>query len=183
MLFLNNIWVTTIIPIIIIVLTIIAFFYIIITYKKKEKLHTKKTVAPGSNIKLINEYCSTEEMLFLAALHNAMPLDLIAFPCVSLGKIVEPKGDKIQFNKVYTKYVDIVVFLRKNMQPVLVIDLISPNPIKQAMKALDDDIIETLKYVKLPLLQTKIKDRYVLEELKKDIINALPDKVVAMLIK
>lgn len=182
--YLLNIFFTTILPIIIIACGVIAFFGIIIYFRRKDKKETKKQVSsPGSNIKLIDEYCSKEEMEFLVALHKAMPIDLIAFPAICLGKIVEPKGNKLQYNKVYTKYVDICVFLRKTMQPVLVLDLISPSPVKQAMKELDQDVVDTLKYVKLPLLKTKIKDSYNIEELRQEILNALPDRIIATLIK
>ena len=75
---------------------------IIIVEKNKTKnlsIMKQKSSLKNANVKLIPSYCSPAEMHFLEILHKTLPKDFIAFPYVSLEKIMEPANDsKVDFN-------------------------------------------------------------------------------------
>ena len=119
-------------------------------------------------------------MKFLEYLHRAMPKELIAFPKVGVDQVVKPKKDRVAFNSIMGKYVDVCVFLRKTMEPVMVIDLISDNPTVQQYEEMDSNVIAVLKAVKLSVLRIKLEDSYDIETLKTNILNLLPAKVVSL---
>lgn len=134
------------------------------------------------DVKLNKDYCSESEMRFLEYLHRAMPKQLIAFPRVGVDQLVSPNKDKNAYNAIMSKYVDVVVFTRKDMTPVLVIDLVQQNSAQSMQYAeLDTNVQKVLKAVKLNILKINIEQTYDLEKLKDQIVNALPDKVVALL--
>ena len=120
-------------------------------------------------------------MKFLESLHKALPREFIAFPYVGVDNIVIPKNGKNMYNKILTKYIDVCVFLRRNMQPVLAIDLFNSNPITQALKKMDTDVYDALKCVGIPVIEIKLVENYDLNILRKNIIDSLPDKVFALI--
>ena len=80
-----------------------------------------------------------------------------------------------------SKYVDVVVFTRKDMTPVLVIDLVQKGSAQQQYEELDPNVIKVLKAVKLNILKVDLADAYDIEELKDSVLKALPDKVISAL--
>lgn len=134
------------------------------------------------DVKLNKDYCTESEMKFLEALHRAMPKDFIAFPRVGVDQLVSPNKDKTAYNAIMSKYLDVVVFNRKDMTPVLIIDLIKNNNVQSMqMDELDFNVLKVLKAVKLNVVKINVEPAYDLDKLKETILNALPDKVIANL--
>lgn len=134
------------------------------------------------DVKLNKDYCTESEMKFLEALHRAMPKDFIAFPRVGVDQLVSPNKDKTAYNAIMSKYLDVVVFNRKDMTPVLIIDLIKNNNVQSMqMDELDSNVLKVLKAVKLNVVKINVEPAYDLDKLKETILNALPDKVIANL--
>ena len=133
------------------------------------------------DVGLNSHFCSEKEMKFLEYLHRAMPKEFIAFPRVGVDQLVSPKKDRNAYNAIMSKYVDVVVFTRKDMTPVLVIDLIQKGSAQQQYEELDANVIKVLKAVKLNLLKVEMEDAYDIEALKTNVLKALPDKVVSAL--
>ena len=79
------------------------------------------------------------------------------------------------------KFVDICVFLRKGMKPILVIDLYEPSPAAQQLKKFDDNVLAVLKEVKIPVLHKQIEQEYNVEELKIQVLQAMNNTTVAYL--
>lgn len=134
------------------------------------------------DVKLNKDYCSELEMKFLENLHRAMPKELIAFPRVGVDQLVSPNKDKNAYNAIMSKYLDVVVFTRKDMTPVLVIDLVQNSSV-QSMQfdELDSNVVKVLKAVKLNVIKVELTQTYDLEKLRENVLNALPDKVVSTL--
>ena len=120
-------------------------------------------------------------MRFLEAIHKALPRDCISFPNVGVSKLIEPKGSLVDYNSVMDKYVDICVFLRKDMKPILVIDLYSQSPVSQQLKKFDDNVSAVLKEVKIPVLHKLIQTNYNIDDLKIELLQAMNNSTVAIL--
>ena len=178
-----SVFVNTILPIsIIIILLVISIF--IFKWLQKKFNRPIKTALQRNNtpeVKLKERFCTEREMKFLEALHKALPREFIAFPYVGVDNIVNPKNDKNAYNKIMAKYIDVCIFYRRTMQPVLAIDLFNSNPIKQALKKMDKDVYDALKMINLPIIEIKLVEHYDLNILKKNIYDSLPPKIFALI--
>lgn len=128
-------------------------------------------------------YITAEEMKILEYVHKALPKDFIAFPRVGVNQIVLPTKNLVAYNSILSKYLDICVFYRKTMEPLLVIDLQWDNEIKQQFKVMDNNVVAVLNAVKLKVVPIKVEPAYDIAELRKKLLSALPDKMIAMLKK
>lgn len=178
-----DIFLNVILPIFVL---IIAIIIAVLLYKKLQKKFNKPfDLSPKQNatplVKLRENYCTEDEMRFLDALHKALPREFISFPHVGVSKLVEPKGTMVDFKSIQNKYVDIVVFLRKDMKPLLVIDLYSPSPAAQQLKPFDDFTNNVLKAVKIPVMRKQIQNNYNSDELLVEVLKNLNGTTVASL--
>lgn len=157
-------------------------------------LALKKRGLPDKNIALkvgkgkpeveLNKcYVTAEEMKILEYVHRALPKDFIAFPRVGVNQVVSPTKNLVAYNSILSKYLDICVFYRKTMEPLLVIDLQWDNEVKQQFKVMDDNVVAVLNAVKLKVVPIKVEPAYDIAELRKKLLSALPDKMIAMLKK
>lgn len=178
-----DIFINIILPILIILAAIIISTILYRSMKKKYKKPLDTSIKQNSSplVKLKDRYCTEEEMKFLEALHKALPRDFISFPHVGVSKLIEPKGNMIDYNSIQNKYVDICVFLRKDMKPLLVIDLYQQSPAAQQLKKFDDFTNNVLKAVKIPVIHKQIQQKYNLEELLIEVLNNLNSTTVATL--
>ena len=83
--------------------------------------------------------------------------------------------------EILSKYVDVCIFYRRTMQPVLAIDLFNSNPIKQTLKKMDSDVYEALKIANIPIVEIKLVDNYDINILRKNIFDCLPPKIFALI--
>ena len=178
-----GIFVDYILPLIILVIGIVFAIFLNKFLKKKysssSSSHNKPSGSP--KVKLKGQYTTEQEMRFLDALHKALPRDCISFPNVGVAKLVEPKGQLNDYNTVMNKFVDVCVFLRKDMSPILVIDLYEPSPAAQQLKRFDDSVNAVLKEVKIPVLHKQIQAKYDIEALKIEVLTAMNNATVAYL--
>lgn len=169
----------TIFIVLLVALIISVIICLILKRKFKDSPITENKNTPISNIELKNEFCNEDVMKFLENVHKALPRECIAFPNVGVDRLVEPQNSKLQYNKILSKYVDVCVFSRKGMKPILIIDLIDSNPIKQELKKLDDNVLKTLEYVDLPIIQIKIEKKYNIDALRVKLIDKMPKRFLA----
>lgn len=170
-------------PLIILSIGIVLSFVLYKHLQKKFSKPINTTLQRNSTpqVKLKENYCTEKEMIFLNALHKALPRDCIAFPNVGVSKLIEPKGNLIDYKLVLDKYVDVCVFLRKGMKPILVIDLYEPSPIAQQLKKFDDNVLAVLNEVKIPVMHKQIESEYNVEELKVEVLKKMNNTTVAYL--
>ena len=175
-----NIFIDTILPLIILAIGIICAIFI---YKATSKKYKKKdTPSPKQNavpqVTLKERYCTEEEMKFLETLHKTLPRDCISFPHVGLAKLIEPKNNLVDYQNVSDKHVDICVFLRKDMKPILVIDLYQQSPVAQQLKKMDTNTINVLKQVKIPVVSVEIQNSYDIDKLRIKLIKAMDNATI-----
>ena len=178
-----KIFINYILPILIIALAIVIAIILYKSMKKKYDKPLDTSIKQNSTpqVKLRERFCTAEEMVFLEALHNALPRDFISFPNVGVSKLIEPKSNMIDYKSIQDKYVDICVFLRKDMKPILVIDLFQPSPAAQQLKKFDDFTNNVLKAVKIPVMHKQIQKSYNSEDLLIEVLNNLNSTTVAYL--
>lgn len=158
------------------IISLITYFLI-----KRHTFGGKKKSGGKLEVELNKEFVTNEEMKLLEYIHKALPKDFIAFPRVGVDQIVSPTKNLVAYNSIMAKYVDICVFLRKTMEPVLVIDILWDNEAKQQFHDMDINVSDVLKAVKLKIVKIKIEPAYDIPNLRKTLLSALPDKMIAML--
>lgn len=178
-----EIFLNIILPIIIIILAIVLAIVLYKSMRKKydKPLDTSTKQNDTPQVKLKEKYCTEKEMKFLEALHKALPRDFISFPHVGVSKLIEPKNNMIDYRSIQDKYVDICVFLRKDMRPILVIDLYESSPVAQQLKEFDKFTNNVLKAVKIPVMRKQIQNSYNSEDLLLEVLNNLNNTTVAYL--
>ena len=176
-------FVDIVLPIIVVIIAIVIAVFLNKFLKRKYSVSSTSSSKVGSKpqVKIKEHYVTEPEMKFLDALHQALPRDCISFPNVGVAKIIEPKGQLVDYNVVMNKFVDICVFLRKDMTPILVIDLFDPSPAAQQLKKFDDSVTAVLKEVKIPVLHKQIQPKYDVEALKIEVLSAMSGTTVAYL--
>ena len=170
-------------PIAIIVLTLIAAVYLYKAMRKRFNKPLDKTIKASAKaqVALKSNYCTEDEMRFLEALHRALPRECISFPRVGVSKLIDPKGSMNDYKSVLDQYVDVVVFQRKDMKPILVIDLYHESPAAQQLKKFDENVTTILKAVKLPIMKIKIAPNYDINQLLVDVLNHLDTTTIAVI--
>lgn len=178
-----GVFVDIVLPLIILLVVIVFSIFLNKFLKKKYYRSGKPSekVNGKPQVKAKGRYVTEQEMKFLDALHKALPRDCISFPNVGVAKLVEPKGALSDYNLVMSKFVDICVFLRKDMTPILVIDLFEPSPASQQLKKFDDGVNAILKEVKIPVLHKQIESKYDIERLRIEVLSAMNSTTVAYL--
>jgi len=179
-----SIFTDIVLPLIVLVIAIglcvLLYMYLKKQYDKHDPTYSKN-ISGTPKVKLKSPYCTEEEMKFLDAIHKALPRECISFPNVGVSKLIEPKGDLNGYNAVLDKYVDICVFLRKDMTPILVIDLYSESPVAQQLKKFDSNVSAVLKEIKIPVVHKQIQPVYNIEDLKIELLSAMNNTTVAYL--
>lgn len=173
-------------PILILAVGFTIAIVVYIALKKRGLPDKNIALKVGKNkpeVELNKCYITAEEMKILEYVHKALPKDFIAFPRVGVNQIVSPTKNLVAYNSILSKYLDICVFYRKTMEPLLVIDLQWDNEIKQQFKVMDNNVVAVLNAVKLKVVPIKVEPAYDIAELRKKLLSALPDKMIAMLKK
>ncbi len=175
-----DVWTPIIFIAVILAIAVLIVFLLKRSYGKDPGMVTKSE-PKVVEVELKKCFMKTTEMTFLNNLSKILPSEFVAFPHVGVDNIVQPKGNKVLYNTILSQYLDVCVFLRKTMEPVLAIDLYEPSPVEQQMKQLHPNVVKALSTVKIPLLSYQLSEEYDLTELRTKVIDSMPSKMVAML--
>ena len=173
----------TIIAVGIILVAFIVGISIIVILKRKYSLKEETSSTPQSfNLEIKKPYLSMAELRFLETLNKVLPVECVAFPKVGVDSLVAPKGDKLGFNAITGNYVDICVFLIQTMEPLLVIELVEENTLKQGLKVMNTNTIKALNAVKIPIIKYAMSDKIDKDDLKTKVLKSLKNDVLVSLI-
>lgn len=168
---------------IILVALIIGIAIIVILKRKYSTSSAKDTATPKEfNLEIKKPYLTMPELRFLETLNKVLPVECVAFPKVGVDTLVTPKGDKNGFNAVAGNYVDICIFYIKTMEPLLVIDLVEENTLKQGLKIMNTNTIKALNAVKIPIIKYAMSDKIDKDDLKTKVLKAIKSDVLVSLI-
>jgi hypothetical protein len=178
-----NVFTNVLLPVAIIILAIVLAVYLYKFLRKKfnKPLDTTLKASSKAKVSLKSNYCTEDEMKFLDALHKALPRECISFPRVGVSKLIDPKGGLTDYKSVLDQYVDVVVFLRKEMKPILVIDLYHSSPAAQQLKKFDENVNTILKAVKLPVMKKQIAPHYDPNQLLIEVLGYLDTATITMI--
>ena len=172
------------------IVAIAIIFILVIALLVKKAEDKREEVGPDflfsdGDLNIHNQYMDYREVVFYEYLQRALPDGCVAFPKVGVDNIVQPKGSKNFYNAIMSKYVDYVVFMKKNMKPILYIDLYEDSLSEQILKEEDKNVEGALKAVKLPKLAVKVSSDnfYDVETLKYDIADMIDPVNLALLKK
>lgn len=164
---------TLIIFLIFLVIAVILFFIIKKLEKKRLANHKKIKLDAKPKLKLNLPFLSNNEVKFLSVFQNSLPSDYVAFPKVVMHSLVKPDGSLVVFNEIKDDVLDVVVFLKSKMQPVLVVDIIDPARGDKALTKYNEYTEQSLKSVSLPVLNITLDHDYE----KIELLNLFLDKM------
>lgn len=132
-------------------------------------------------LKLNKEYISKKEMVFLNAVHKALPAEFIAFPKIALENLFSPSGDKVSYNLISGKLADVCIFAKETMEPILVVDLVESEASVADLHQMNAVARKALQIAKINILELEAEDSYDLVKLRKQLLSAMPDKIITIL--
>lgn len=149
--------------------------YIFIKKAEKQRIAKNKKVHfdDKPRLKLNLPYLSNNEVKFLAIFQNSLPSEYVAFPKVVMNTLVKPDGGLVVYNEIKDDILDVVVFLKSKMQPVLVVDIIDPSKGDKALTKYSEYTEKSLKSLSLPILSVQLDHDYD----KIELLNAFLDKM------
>lgn len=156
-------------------LFVLIVLLLIMKRKKKEDFVEKATKINGEfiHLELKPKYMVRKQVKFYYLLHKILPKEYIAFPNVGVDNLCAPLGNRVEYNKIMSKYVDFVIFEEATMKPLLVIDVYDMSYGDESISEFEPDVIKALEAIKLPLIQFMIKDEYNEQDIKKKIMDIL----------
>ena len=167
---------------IILVAVIIGIAIIVILKRKYSTANVQSNTPKDFNLEIKKPYLSMAELKFLETLNKILPFECVAFPKVGVDTLVAPKGDKLGFNAITGNYVDICVFLIQTMEPLLVIELVEENTLKQGLKVMNTNTIKALNAVKIPIIKYAMSDKIDKDDLKTKVLKSMKNDVLVSLI-
>ena len=100
-----------------------------------------------------------------------------------MKSLINPYNNINFYNAVSNRVLDFVVFLRKNMQPVVVIDIHDRTGVQKSIEEDDKMLFMALKNVNLPVVEFEVRQDYVPAELLSRFLDALDPLAIANLKK
>ncbi len=162
----------------------IVVYFLIKKHEKTRNLRNKKAKFDDKpRLKLNLPFLSPSEVKFLAVFQNSLPSEYVAFPKVVMNQIVKPNGSLVVYNEVSNNMLDVVVFLKTKMQPVLVVDLIDPTKGDRVEEKLSEWTIKSLKSVKIPVMNVVLDHDFERVELLNSFLEHLDPVELAKLSK
>ncbi|MGN1208623.1 MAG: DUF2726 domain-containing protein [Christensenellales bacterium] len=177
----------TLLAVLILLAFVVAAFVVYFVIKKAESKRTAKNKKAKFDdkprLKLNLPFLSQNEVKFLAVFQNSLPSEYVAFPKVVMSSIVKPDGSLVVFNEIEHNILDVVVFLKSKMQPVLVVDLVDPSKGDKSLTRFGEYTEKSLKSVKLPVLTITLDHDFERVELLNKFLDAMDPVSLAQLKK
>ncbi len=149
-------------------------YFVIKNLEKKRASKSKQAKFDGKpRLKLNLPFLSQSETKFLAVFQNSLPSEYVAFPKIVASSIVKPDGSLVVYHEIEHNILDVVVFLKTKMQPVLVVDLIDPSKGDKSITTYNDYIKKGLSSVKLPVLSITLDHDFERVELLNMFLDAM----------
>lgn len=152
----------------------VVLFIIIKKMEKKRLANNKKAKFDNKpRLKLNLPFLTNNEVRFLAVFQNSLPSEYVAFPKIVMHSLVKPDGGLVVYNEIKDDVLDVVVFLKSKMQPVLIVDLIDPARGDKALTKYNEYTEKSLKSLSLPILNITLDHDFN----KVELLNAFLDKM------
>ncbi|MBQ7307386.1 MAG: DUF2726 domain-containing protein [Clostridia bacterium] len=181
------------IPLIIIgVFVVIAIVVFLLMTRKGGKKKGKKGVSTTENVGEIDysksmalriPFLNAMENNFMYNFQKVLPDEYVVYPKVNMKSLINPYNNVNFYNAVSNRVLDFVVFMKKNMQPVVVIDIHDRTGVQKSIEEDDKHLSMALKNVNLPVVEFEVRQDYVPAELLSRFLDALDPLAIANLKK
>lgn len=166
-----------------IILAIILFIVISKGNINKERKIKSREIDTQKSMQLKIPFLNNMENNFLYNFQKVLPDEYVVYPKVSIKQVVLPYNNKTLFEYIHNRTLDFVVFLRKNMQPVVVIDIHDRTGVQKSIADDDKYLGEALRNVNLPIVDFEVRQDYEPAELLRKFLDALDPVAIANLKK
>ena len=171
-----------------VLILIAVLIFVIMTKGKKKALKSKKQknisdVDTKKSMALKIPFLNGPESNFLRNFQSILPDEYVVYPKISMEKLVVPYNNKEFYDIVKYKKLDFVVFLKRNMQPVVVIDLHDRTGVQKSIEEDDKFLAAALRNVGLPVVDYEVRQEYEPAELLGKFLDALDPIAIANLKK
>lgn len=178
------------IPVIIVAVALIIAILIVVLMNKRSKnlIKSGKVKSPSDidttkSMALKIPFLTSSENNFLYNFQSVLPNEYVIYPKIHVEQVALPYNNVTFYNVVKNKVLDYVVFLRKNMQPVVVIDVHDRTGMQKSIEE-DDKLLSTaLANIGLPIVDYEIRQEYEPAELLSRFLDALDPLAIANLKK
>ena len=179
------------IPLIIIGVFLVVSIVMILIIKRprKNKKGKKPSTQPGMEIDYSKSmalkipFLNSMENNFMYNFQKVLPDEYVVYPKINMKSLINPYNNINFYNAVSNRVLDFVVFLRKNMQPVVVIDIHDRTGVQKSIEEDDKMLFMALKNVNLPVVEFEVRQDYVPAELLSRFLDALDPLAIANLKK
>ena len=154
---------------------IVGIVLIIFLFKKDKKNKPQKEEITQIDVEKNEKYMFLKELSIYEYVASILPKNYIVFPKVSAGLLVNPSGTKHAYNEIKSKVVDLVVFTRETMSPVLIIDCYDTTYSNGMLEELEPLLLEVLKKASLEVLSIQVKHQLNKDEIKEKILAKLEE--------
>ena len=156
-----------------VVLSVVLYLVIRRLEKRRVAKNKKAKFDYKPKLKLNLPFLTGNEVKFLSIFQNSLPSEYVAFPKVVMHSLVKPDGSLNVFNEIKDDMLDVVVFLKNKMQPVMVVDIIDPMRGDKHETKYNEYTEKSLNSVGLPILNIVLDHDYE----KIELLNLFLDKM------
>ena len=155
-------------------------------YHKARRVPTKKEEDEECHDETYHDYdyycasekCNSKTYKFLNCLYDNFPSDFVIIPNVKVGKLISAFDNPTNFDKcVLNKTMDVGIFLKDNMQPLCMIDLVDPNSNEKNMQKADALVLAAISKLKIPVAEVVANDFYDDVKLKQELLKLMPANI------
>ena len=122
-----------------------------------------------------SERCNSNTYKFINALYDNFPEDFVIIPNVKVGKLISAFDKVENFDKsVLNKTIDVGMFYKETMQPLVLIDLICQNSDDKNMQKAPSEVLLAVSKLKIPTVEVVANDFYDGIKLKQELLKLMP---------
>lgn len=122
-----------------------------------------------------SERCNSNTYKFINALYDNFPEDFVIIPNVKVGKLISAFDKVENFDKsVLNKTIDVGMFYKETMQPLVLIDLICQNSDDKNMQKAPSEVLLAVSKLKIPTAEVVANDFYDGIKLKQELLKLMP---------
>lgn len=165
-------WIYTIVLIAVLIIVVVT-----VRSKKSNKISSaapKEIDAKAEGIFIAKQYIPHTINQFLNTLSEILPPTCVAFPYVRVSKILNYIGSKPEIDNLFKEVVDVCIFSKDDMVPVLVIDLVDFSLQNAGLKEQKKELVKIFRSINMPYVKILTLESYDLTNLKNTILMALP---------
>ena len=165
------------------ILAIVIFLLMTRKKKKGSRIKHMSDIDTSKSMGLRIPFLNSAENNFLYNFQSILPGEYVVYPKVSMQQLIVPFNNLNFYNAVKDRVIDYVVFMKKNMQPVVIIDLHDRSGVQKSIEEDDKYLGMALRNVGLPIVDYEIRQEYEPAELLGRFLDALDPVAIANLKK